>query len=334
MASEINWIKITTGMFEDEKIEFIETMPEGDSIFKIWIRLLCMAGRCNAGGYIFITEKIPYTEDAMVSKFKKPLSVVRLALKVLSRLEMIHIDEKGFIGITNWAKHQNIDGMEKIREQNRLRAASYRKRLRLTDDDSDRQQNNVTSNVTDNVSVTQSSISYSSSESYSQNSSEENLKNAEIREESSEEKQARPFFQVESTSKIFEDTRKHWNSKGLPVYKHTLITCPRKDKEKILNSLSAYGFEDVKTAIDNYVEIITNPGKYEYDPRFQYRAFPNFMERGVGLFTDDVKPFDRCARNRKESVYQEPDRSVPALTPEEEQEIAELKKRVALSGVL
>ena len=39
---------------------------------------------------------------------------------------MIEINEDNFIGITNWEKHQNLAGLEKIREQTRKRVAKHR----------------------------------------------------------------------------------------------------------------------------------------------------------------------------------------------------------------
>jgi len=39
------------------------------------------------------------------------------------------IEKAGIIKITNWEKHQNIEGMERIRELNKKRAGNYRKRL-------------------------------------------------------------------------------------------------------------------------------------------------------------------------------------------------------------
>ena len=125
--SDVKWIKLTTDMFEDEKISFIETLPEADSILVIWIRLLSMAGRLNCNGWIFLTEKIPFTEEFLAHKFRKPINVVRLAFKTLEQLEMIQVDEKGIL-ICNWDKHQNIEGLEKIREQNRLRKQRQRDR--------------------------------------------------------------------------------------------------------------------------------------------------------------------------------------------------------------
>ena len=40
MASDVKWIKITTDIFDDEKILLIESLPEADSIIVIWFKLL------------------------------------------------------------------------------------------------------------------------------------------------------------------------------------------------------------------------------------------------------------------------------------------------------
>ena len=124
--AEVKWIKITTGMFDDEKIKLIEEMPEGDTILIIWIKLLTQAGKCNASGYLLLSQNIPYNEEMLSTLFKRPLSLVRLALKTFEAFGMIERDDK--IHIANWEKHQNIEGLEKIREQNRLRKQRQRER--------------------------------------------------------------------------------------------------------------------------------------------------------------------------------------------------------------
>lgn len=128
--SEIKWIKITTGMFEDDKFDFIYSLPDADAIIIIWIRILTLAGKCNAGGYVMLTEKIAYTEEMLANRFKKPLNTVKLALETFKKLDMIEMDEGAFY-ISNWEKHQNIDGMEKVREQGRIRKQKERERKRL-----------------------------------------------------------------------------------------------------------------------------------------------------------------------------------------------------------
>ncbi|NFG58451.1 DnaD domain protein [Clostridium botulinum] len=125
---DIKWIKVTTDMFEDEKIRLIDAMPERDTIHYIWIRLLVQAGKTNSHGFIFLGEDIPYTDEMLSTIFCRPLSSIRLALKTLSAFRMIQVDEDHFIKITNWEKYQNVEGMEKVREQNKIRAKKYREK--------------------------------------------------------------------------------------------------------------------------------------------------------------------------------------------------------------
>ena len=48
--AEVKWIKITTDVFDDEKILLIESMPSADSIITIWFKLLILAGKQNNNG--------------------------------------------------------------------------------------------------------------------------------------------------------------------------------------------------------------------------------------------------------------------------------------------
>jgi predicted phage replisome organizer len=147
MANDVKWIKLMTDMFDDEKIDFITSLPESDAIIVIWVRLLTLAGKCNAGGYIYLTEKIPYTEDMLANKFKKQPAIVKLALETFKRLDMIDMDESG-IFLPKWERHQNVEGLEKIREQTALRVSKHRSIQKQLED-----VNNVTQKC--NVTVTQ-----------------------------------------------------------------------------------------------------------------------------------------------------------------------------------
>lgn len=123
--ADISWIKLTTNMFDNEKIDFIESLPEADSILIIWIKLLTFAGKCNMSGYIMLTENIPYTDEMLAHKFRRPLNTVKLALETFRKLEMITQSENGMY-ITNWEKHQNEEKMSAIREYNRLKKQEER----------------------------------------------------------------------------------------------------------------------------------------------------------------------------------------------------------------
>ena len=113
--SEVKWIKITTDIFDDEKLLLIETMPDADSIIVIWFKLLVLAGKQNNHGVIMMSDRIAYTDEMLASVFRRPISTVRLALGIFEQYGMIEIIE-GVITIPNWDKHQSLDQLEKRRE--------------------------------------------------------------------------------------------------------------------------------------------------------------------------------------------------------------------------
>ncbi|MDT2598045.1 phage replisome organizer N-terminal domain-containing protein [Enterococcus dongliensis] len=126
--SEISWIKLKTTMFDDEKIRLIQAVPESDAILVIWIRLLVLAGKTNDDGLIYIQRNMPYSEEMLSTLFSKPVNVVRLALTTLEKFNMIDLNTDGSIAITNWEKHQNVEGMEQVRLKNAIRNREYRER--------------------------------------------------------------------------------------------------------------------------------------------------------------------------------------------------------------
>lgn len=125
--ADVKWIKITTDMFDNRKIRHLRRLPEGNNIVLIWMMLLTMAGRCNAGGMIFLTENIPYNTKMLADELDFEENTVRLALEALERFGMVNTSGD-WLSIAGWEEHQNIEGMEKIREQNRLRKAAQRER--------------------------------------------------------------------------------------------------------------------------------------------------------------------------------------------------------------
>ena len=152
--SEIKWIKITTDIFDDEKMCLIDALPDRDAIIVIWIKLITLAGKLNTKGVLAISKNIVYTDEMLAQTFHRPLNTVRMALEVFEKFGMVEkID--GVIMLPNWEKHQNIDGMEKIKEQNRNRAARHRQKQKLLAQNNESNViSNVISNVTDNVTVT------------------------------------------------------------------------------------------------------------------------------------------------------------------------------------
>ena len=128
--AEVKWIKLTTDMFDNRKIKHLRRLPEGNSIVLIWVMLLTMAGRCNSNGMIFLTENILYTTKMLADELDFEENTIILALKALEDLNMI-VRSADRLAISGWEEYQNIEGMEKIREQNRLAQQRLRARRKL-----------------------------------------------------------------------------------------------------------------------------------------------------------------------------------------------------------
>lgn len=124
---EVKWIKIVTNIFDDEKIRYIESLPNGDEMIVIWFKILCLAGKSNQNGLLMMTDKIAYTDQMLASVFSRDIKAIQLSLNVFSNLGMIEmIDNK--IYLMNWEKHQNAEKLSIIREQTRARVAKYRQK--------------------------------------------------------------------------------------------------------------------------------------------------------------------------------------------------------------
>ena len=128
--ADVKWIKITTDIFDDEKILMIESMPSADSIIVIWFKLLTFAGKQNNDGVFLMSNRIAYTDEMLASIFRRDVNIVRLALKAFEQFGMIEIIDN-VITIPNWGKHQTLDAYEKKKARDRERIARKRAEQRL-----------------------------------------------------------------------------------------------------------------------------------------------------------------------------------------------------------
>lgn len=135
--AEVKWIKLTTDIFDDEKILMIEALPSADTIIVIWFKLLAFAGKSNNNGVFMMSNRIPYTEEMLAAIFRRDSNTVRLALKTFEQFGMIEIVDN-VITIPNWDKHQSLDAYEKKKERDRKLQAERRARQKaLIEESSD-----------------------------------------------------------------------------------------------------------------------------------------------------------------------------------------------------
>lgn len=142
--ADVKWIKFYVSILTSPKIKRIRRMPDGNTIALIWAFLLAQAGESNKDGALYFTDEIPYSPEEFALQYDFETDTVKLAVVTFEKFGMIEIFD-GIIYVKNWEEYQNIDGLEKIREQNRIRQMRFKQK----------QLGNKESNVTDNVTVTE-----------------------------------------------------------------------------------------------------------------------------------------------------------------------------------
>ena len=124
--ADVKWIKITTDIFDDEKILLIESLPDSYAIITCWFKLLCLAGKQNNSG-VFMMGRIAYTDKMLATIFRMKETTVTMALQTFQQFGMVEIVD-GVITIPNWGKHQNLDQLESKKQYMRNYMAEYREK--------------------------------------------------------------------------------------------------------------------------------------------------------------------------------------------------------------
>lgn len=234
--SDVEWIKITVGMFDNRKIKHIRKLPEGNNIVLIWVMLLTMAGRCNASGFIFLTENIPYTTKMLADELGFDESVIMVALEILEKFDMIRRDGD-LLSIPGWEEHQNTEGLEKVREQTRKRVSEYREKQRKQ---AELLECNVTCNVTEtlrNATVTQQN------------------KNKNIDKEIEEEKDILTISNEIVCRKQSQEIIERWNKlQDVGIKPVSRIAGNSERNERLKARIRQYGMEKVLYAIEKIRE--------------------------------------------------------------------------------
>ncbi len=151
--ADVKWIKLKVGMFDGMSFKKIKRAKIGGESFRdkltaVWFELMDFAGRCNHEGAFISPREIPFYElSDIATMIDREEEELRLCMAFFINEGMISVIDDVYM-LSNWSEYQNIEGLEKIKEQNRLRQAKFKQKQKLL-------ANNVTDNVTDNVAITQ-----------------------------------------------------------------------------------------------------------------------------------------------------------------------------------
>lgn len=122
---QVQWLKVYTDIFDNEKMKKLLRNRDGDTYFRVWIQLLTLAAKSNQHGAILLGENIPMSKEDLAKVMHKTLNKLEKIIQDLHKLDMI-IVEKDTICIKNWDMYQSADELEKLRESNRRRQQKYR----------------------------------------------------------------------------------------------------------------------------------------------------------------------------------------------------------------
>ena len=136
--ADLQWLKLSTNFFDNNKIKLLESERDGDTLIRVWIQLLTIAMKCNYQGRLAITEDKPMTVDEFSKIMGKSRKKITKCLEKFEELKMIIIEDN-FYKIKNWSKYQSADKLEEIRLKNCLRQQKYREKMK-----SEKEKSNVT----------------------------------------------------------------------------------------------------------------------------------------------------------------------------------------------
>ena len=124
---QVQWLKLYTDVFDNEKIKKLLKNRDGDTYCRVWFQLLTLAAKSNQHGAILLGENIPMTVDDLARAMNKTVNKLTTIIQQLINLGMIIVKEDT-IYIKNWDIYQSADKLEKIQEGNRRRQREYRER--------------------------------------------------------------------------------------------------------------------------------------------------------------------------------------------------------------
>ena len=253
--ADVKWIKITTDIFDDEKILLIESLPDAYAIIVVWFKLLCLAGKQNNSGVFMMNDKIAYTDKMLSTIFRMKESTVTMALETFEQFGMIEMVD-GVITIPNWGKHQSLEQIEARREYQKMYQREYRKKQK-------------------EIALLEDKHSRKCLREQNVNSLEEDI-------DIEEDKNKNPIVISNDITRQTQDVRRcveEWNSLAeYGIKSISRIDCNSKRYKSLVARINQYGVDDVLKAIDNIRHSDFLQGKHKGKPwqiTFDWFVLPN-----------------------------------------------------------
>jgi predicted phage replisome organizer len=121
--NEVFWVRLFCAGFEDPRWLAIEQLPDADAVQIIYVRMVMLAGRSNAGGLLLLHESLPYDVVTLAAVLRRSVPIVQFALTTLEKFRFIEVVDN-IIAVTDWESMQATDELARLaarREKDKLR---------------------------------------------------------------------------------------------------------------------------------------------------------------------------------------------------------------------
>lgn len=87
------WLKLKRDFFKRHDIQIIEDMPNGKDYILFYLKLLCES--VDHDGHLRFNDEIPYNEQMLATITRTNIDIVRSAVNVFSKLQMLELLDDG-----------------------------------------------------------------------------------------------------------------------------------------------------------------------------------------------------------------------------------------------
>ena len=214
------WLKLKRDFFKRHDIQIIESMPNGKDYILFYLKLLCES--VDHDGNLRFSDEIPYNEEMLSVITHTNIDIVRSAITVFSKLNMMEILDDGtfYMNEVNKMIGSAVDN-DNANRQRRFR--EKQKQLALQE-------------------------SYDSVTNNNESKSIDIDKDIDIKKENIKEKKD------DRIERIFN----YWNTKG--IINHTKLNETR--IKAIEKKLKDYSIDEIEKAIDHYALVLKDKNSF------------------------------------------------------------------------
>lgn len=134
--TKVTWVALATDFYRSKTSLILRSMPDGDSIMFVWTMVLALAGELNEGGAL-IENGQPIPLKILANFFQKKEKILAKYFQIFTEKDMIFCENSTYY-IVNWDKYQNVNSLDKIRENDKSRSKKYRDKSQNSSRDASR----------------------------------------------------------------------------------------------------------------------------------------------------------------------------------------------------